>query len=193
MATSRPPTPEELEKWNQQIERDARKEMEKAIIGIDPVGNGAVPLPDPRQAVPVGGTPSNPVKRAWKDADDFYRETSGSDPVFLEDIADSDSYYIHNTVSGNVYRLTSTEVMKGGMSRFRMGEFFSLNQIDMNSKPAFIKTVHVMHQGSVLCKNVKGRPVDWPKGHEWVPLDVQTEKEVCNCMGCIEVWRKLLG
>lgn len=31
-------------------------------------------------------------------------------------------------------------------------------------------TVHIMHEGSVMCKDrqLRGRPCDWPPGHEWV-------------------------
>lgn len=32
------------------------------------------------------------------------------------------------------------------------------------------ETIHVLYQGSPLCRFTSDRPVDWPKGHTWIPL-----------------------
>jgi hypothetical protein len=63
--------------------------------------------------------------------------------------------------------------------------------LNSKARPAPLR-IHVLHQGSPLCHFTSGRPVDWPKGHEWVSLDAFKQHASITCYDCAEAARHIL-
>lgn len=129
----------------------------------------------------------------YRTADEFdhYESTCGNSRYIGHRGSHSDWIYVPFTA--HTYRMTETDALARGVhiDEIPWKESFDVPPVQ-GQQPEGIRC-HIMQGGSPLCGFSHSRPSDWPKGHEWVPLDVQDEKEVSNCIDCIEAWQKLRG
>ena len=108
-----------------------------------------------------------------RDFEDFMRETDGDHICDIETVDMLNGWcFVRNYNTGNLYRLTLEQMIQGGMGKFGFGQKFTLNRGLLSAPRVEPKgLIHILHAGSALCRFTHSRPVDWPKGHEWVSLD----------------------
>ena len=176
-------------------------------------GKVPYPVPDPTQGKVYGGARAGGAnivtKSPYRDKDDFDRDVGADTELVLSPhLGSFDEYLVTRPADGTQWKMTGAEVVNRGMGSTPFNRPFiyqgSPNQtlpspvLDAvgnwyeppNNGDAEVKT-HILYQGETLCRELKGRPVDWPKGHEWVSLEhARTVPEGYSsgvtCVPCID-------
>lgn len=124
----------------------------------------------------------------YGDADEFDRETDPNGNYVGHRGSHSDWVYI--PFQNHVYRITEAQAF---IRNIHFSPKLWKEDYIAPPIPQVIerKKIHILDKGSALC-GLPGRPVDWPRNHEWLSVEAQNATEACNCIDCIYIWKPSL-
>lgn len=118
------------------------------------------------------------------DYDEFMRDCGREEIKSIEitgESIDSDMVTVTHMPTGRRYKIPA-----------EYARDYNFKRTEFVPAPAMVEEIlHILHRGSPLCGFSRERPVDWPKGHVWLSVEAQNERDASNCIECIEAWQQL--
>lgn len=175
--------------WQEMGKEFQKEDQARAFQKI--IGNEPAQCPPPDPVYRNAARQLSKPMPSPRDYDDFKREIGSCSPhevKIMPTKPGSDFYRVHHKPSGWSYRFSSDQARNEG---FGSVPLTPPSEWVEALTPAPSAHVHILHQGSPLCGFSHSRPVDWPRGHEWISVDAFRQGAKISCSGCFERSRKL--